>query len=256
MAVRQFNGSSDWIDFTLPANITGASTVLAVVRRTSDTSGWSSIYSHVNSAGTDGLLTFELEGSTGHQGGLSLDSGGNFAEQFSTTFLTADGWGIIGYSSGGAATPVFHISKNGAAFSHTAGGANVAIPATQAGGKLTVGRFLSGGAGSDFAALKIAAIWFFNGTALANATVDGLLAKTKTDFISAGATAGWELSQASTGTSVPDLVGAANQSGISGTTVVTGDDPPSGVYTLTGGAAATSLLVPRRRSRTRGLIIR
>lgn len=229
MAVRAFNGSSDWIDFTLPGNITGASSVLAVLEITSFTN-WSSIYSHVNSAGTDGLITFEVEGTSGHSGGLSLDSNG-FSEQFTNT-LTSSQWSIVGYSVTGAATPTFHMSKNGAAFTHTAGGANVNIPTSQSGGKLTVGRFLSGGTGADFAAMRIAALFACIGTSISNATVDTLVGKTKTDFQAAGFTNGWEFGQDSTGTNVLDVIGSANQSAINGTSVVTGDDPPSGVYVM------------------------
>lgn len=47
-----------------------------------------------------------------------------------------------------------------------------------------------------------------------------------------GAVALWDVNQASTSDQVLDLVGSANQTSITGTTVVTGDDPPGWTFGL------------------------
>ena len=55
-----------------------------------------------------------------------------------------------------------------------------------------------------------------------------------------GAVALWDFNQASTATALTDLVGTANQTAISGTSVVTTDDPTGWTFGLSGGGGGGS----------------
>lgn len=65
-------------------------------------------------------------------------------------------------------------------------------------------------------------------TALTGAGLETSLQK----WVDASADALWPYNQASTGTPVDDIVGAADQSSLTGTTVITGDDPPGFSFSL------------------------
>jgi len=79
----------------------------------------------------------------------------------------------------------------------------------------------------------IATAAVFTGVELTNLQVESVETSASTQNLKdLGATGLWDFNQASTGTAVSDLVGNFNQSAITGTTVVTGDDPPGWTFGL------------------------
>jgi hypothetical protein len=248
MAVRRLTRSAgDNISFG-GINLTGTFTIALVVKRISN-SAWHALIEGLTSANA---VAWVIELS--NLNAVSLETAG--ASVVSGSVVAADGWVLLVLSrAAGAGQPgdldqfkagswVTRISTN-----------SLNNPTDQTGGSIKVGRY--GTTSGDDADVQIATIAIWNGVHMTQAQAQELSAGSASawDANSAGApTEHWEYNQASVGTSITGRKAVSSQTAISGTSVVTGDDPASTIYSFSG-AAATSLLVPRRRV-PRGLIIR
>lgn len=237
MAVREFNGSSDDIRFAKGGwAATGALTIAVLVKRTANNT-WDALVSP-HTTGNVGTCGFELTDNSGgaFSNRLSYFAGGSgdAANNANQQLLAADGWAIVAMrKAAGTNAADFHLFKLGTSTWTTApAGANSPNPASSAGGDIRIGSY----EGTDWAAMRLAlvAVW------------DSQLSQVQVEALSTGLTtsawtghavapkAVWQFNQASVATSVTDLVGTSTQSTLNGTTVVTGDDPPSWTFAGSG----------------------
>lgn len=249
MAVRRFTRSSgDNIDFG-PVNLTGAFTIALVVKRMSN-AAWHCLIEGLTSANAV-AWAIELDNANA----VSMETGG--VAVTNSSVVAADGYVIIVVSKPAGTSGMSLDLYKGSWAARTTTGAGNPNPASQAGGSIKVGRY--GVASGDDADVQYATIAIWNGTQLTQAQAQALSAGSASAWDANGAgapTEHWEFNQAAVTTAITGRKGVSSETARSGTSVVTADDPVSGVYTLGGGAAPASLLIPRRRRPARGLIIR
>lgn len=240
-AVRDHDGTGDWIDLEV-IDITGAFSLVAVVKRDAD-GAWHAVSTHQTAADA---MRLGMALSNANRLQVSTHNGSSaFAEDSSAgsgtpfTVTAADSWCtlVITKSAGGGGT----LSKYtpGGGWVHTTFSASVQAPATQAGGKITLGRYQ---ASSDNFNGKIACYAIWNGTQLNQTQVESLdggdrqawksVAGGYTDLIEP-AVAPDGTAAASWATNVASENGTLDMTGTAGNgTIVSGDLPSSSVYTL------------------------
>lgn len=156
--------------------------------------------------------------------------------------ITADAWQILGVSkpAGTGTGPTFHRKVLGSgSWTHGTGSGTIADK-TSSVTRMEIGAFQGGGFSSCINA-HIAVVALFN-TALSDANVESIQTTPTTQKLAdLGAVGIWELTQTSTGTSVSDLVGSANQSSITGTTVIASDKPVGWTFGVSGGGSGGSV---------------
>jgi len=236
MAVREFNGTSDYInldDGIIGAfNNGGGSTVVMVVRPTTIAALFSdeALLSLSGSTTTISVLYDSGEGalSWGSDGGDHRVTGMGFS---------AATWQVIGFSkAGGTAVVRMHRKALGSGvWTHTDSAGSAGTSATDC-DLIRIACFRDG---SGFKDMRLATAAFFN-SALTDTDFVNIESNATTDYLlSLSPQACWDFNQDDVATSVTDLTGnGANEIGRSGTTVITGADP---AWTFHPAAADTGL---------------
>lgn len=225
MAIREFNGTSDRIVTAGTGTpIAGdAYSIVAIVEPLVLDS--SKVYVGLNNGGI--MCSLAESGS----GNMACFTSAASSDQNSTKY-TEDVWNIAAVTKTAGNHPTrFHNKQLGAgSWSHTDGGDpldnnlsnNVSI---------VFGASTSGGNNPKNCRIAAVGIYDFE---LTDGDIEAIDLIPTTQFLAdLGAVALWEFNQASTGTAVNDLVGNADQTSISGTTVVTGNDPPGWTFGAT-----------------------
>lgn len=214
---RRFNGSSDFVNFSHGALTTFAyGTLAALVRRRVD-SVWGGV---IQVTATDDRPAFGLEISDANKFGLNISQTG-YSESSSLTVTAADGWTIVVVTKAtGTAAPTFWKYPIGGSWSSEAGGTSVADNTDTGTTIIGVGTFHDGGFTGDFLDGDIAVCALWQGTALSSGQVQTLDDSYATW---AALSPSWQTTWAQTTVTTvnDDTAGGGNQSGISGTTVIT-----------------------------------
>lgn len=149
---------------------------------------------------------------------LFLDAGKIFANNDfgagGTGPTDKNGWYALAFTKvSGTNAYRYHLAAQGGSFTHSASGSSA--DGTAGITSIIFGKGnIKGGAKFDIAA---AAMWT---SALSDAAIDALGTSSMDTWLGASPVAAWQFNQASTGTAVNDLVGSANQTALTGTTVV------------------------------------
>jgi hypothetical protein len=220
MAVREFDGTDDEItldDGGLGQICNGAWSAVLVVKPTTVPASGEECFLAAHASGTHIFGFYDA-----NNGKLGFASSAAFTNYFASG-LTASAWQIIAVTkAAGTVAPRAHCKELGAgSWTHGDMGATVADRTE------TATSFVAGSRGGvEYKDTRIAVAAYYVGTNLSDANVESIQTTPSTQqLITLGASAVWEFDQASTATAVEDLVGIADQSGITGTTVVGGDDP-------------------------------
>lgn len=236
MAVREFNpAATDLIACSvgsLGAICNGAYSIIGIVKPLTATANGKA-YMGIQ-VGTSSLLSSFGENSSARQA-VYTD-----AEQADAITNVDTSWQILALSrASGTSTVAFSRKALGTGtWTHASSSQTVANNATTA-DRIEFGGFLAGGFGSS-KDCRIATIAVYN-TALSDATIESVQTTPSTQQLAdLGAVALWDFNQASTGTALADLVGTANQTAISGTSVVTTDDPTGWTFGLSGGGGGVA----------------
>lgn len=225
MAIREFDGATDSLTLSAGAlgSITsGAYSVIVVAKPTTIDA-------------IEGYVDFLNGGSL--KGGLFQANNDRLAifsdvdDSRAAADVTAGAWQILAVTkAAGASNPRFHRKELGAGvWTHNSSATPVDNNATS-----TTSVKLANGRDTRYAVASV-----FTG-ALSDLQVESVQTTPATATLNdLGALGLWDLNQASTGTAVVDLTaGHADQSALTGTTVIVGDDPPGwtfGVATVTPG---------------------
>lgn len=218
MPVRRFDRVDDQITTALGSLgfAFGPGTIAAIVRRSADSAAVETIFK----AGTSGT-TAQYQLNLAADGTIRLQSGSSTAFASGLTLVTADSWCLVGVTKAtGTSTPRIHkFVFSTLTWTHTDAGsalANSSAPANSAriGATNTPSQFFGGDLG----------IMGVSNTVLNDAAFEALVTG-EAAWDSAGFIAKWMFDQASTATAVEDDIGAAEQTAITGTTVVNEDIP-------------------------------
>jgi hypothetical protein len=228
MAVRSFTSTDELFldDGGLGAIANGAFSIVIIANPTS-LNAFEAFFS-AKGGGTGLGALYD-----GGGGKLAFGSSAAYGDYFSTG-MTAGDWQILATTkTAGSTTPRLHRKELGAgSWTHgdLGGSPSVADVATAA------TTFVVGSNnGTDYKDMLIAvAAWF--PTALSDGDVESIQTTPTTQKLAdLGAIALWDFNQASTATPVVDLIGTADETSVTGTTVVGGDDPPGWTFGLSGG---------------------
>jgi hypothetical protein len=232
---RTTRASAEFITFG-PVDLTGAFTIALVIKRMANTV-WHALIEGLTSANA---VAWAVELS-GVDNSVSMETGGTAVTNSSV--VAADGWvGIVVSKPAGTSGMSLDLYKGSWAARTTTGSGN-GNPASQTGGSIITGRY--GVVSGDDADVQYAAAAIWNGTQLTQAQAQALVPGSAAlwDANGAGApTEHWEFNQASVGTSITGRKGVSSQTAITGTSVVTSDDPAASVYAF----AAVIASQPRR----------
>lgn len=226
MTVRHFAGTafSDFVVFDAGnlAGFDGGPGTFAVVWR-----------AHTVSAAM-GLFRAYAGGGTGLWAVNPFSDGTTYFATSPSAFVQgpaySTGWLLTAYTkaAGSSAVRSHQLDLGTGAWSHAAEGTigdAAAAVATVEVGRFNAGEVLDG---------DIAALAFFD-VEMDDATVEATLGSAAADWLAAGPLAMWMFDQASTSDPVLDLTGGgADQTSVSGTAVLTGDDPPNFDLSLAG----------------------
>jgi len=153
------------------------------------------------------------------------------ADSASATNAMTTSWSIWAITkAAGTVAPVAHYGTLASgSLTHAATATAVANSSGTAGARLFFGTF----GASGFLNYRLAVGALFN-TALTNAQLDGVMtAKTTASIDALNPISLMEFTQTSVATAVTDLKSLATQAAITGTTAITGDDPPGWTFGLT-----------------------
>lgn len=245
MSVREFNGTSDYVTLTITGSMrfrfsdaTNGATWLAVLKRNSTTPDV------VIAPGDSGNLWAAFIQANGSGNGIAIYENPTGTILDGSSVVTADGWVMCGLTkTAGSSNVIAHklVLDGASSWSHTTGDLGNALAYTPANTATLLGAD-STDTPQDFFAGRMAVIGAWN-TALSNGTIETLepqqfgdMDALETAWLATSPQGMWRLDQASTGTAITDLTGnGSDQSALSGTTVINGDDPPfSRVYEETG----------------------
>src|SRR5215211_7491725 len=233
MTVREFDGVDDVIEAGVGALPGGGSalTVLCVWKPLAVEAG---ALVRVQASGGTAYAINQFSDSNVYFSNSNFDFG-------SIPYTAADGWMITGFSkAGGSAAAKAHkyVFATGT-WTHPSVGTLSGPAATP--DLVRFGVFTAG----QFGAIRLAAVAVW-GAALADATIETLgMALPDWLALSPAPAALWPFTQASTSTPVQDATGGgADQSAITGTTVVADDDPPGFDLSLTANAAVLTGTLP------------
>lgn len=229
--VRNFSrqtplASSDSIQLT-PPTTSGFGTLLVLVRRTGTENH--AVLSFA-AAGPSAVAEFYIKSAAGNQ--LALWNGST--DSFGTVALTADeGWALIAVTkASGSAVPRFHKCVLSTGVWTHADATTGAIADWTAWASAWLG---TSGDGFDFLNGQMAFAAFFGGNALSDASLETFTSISQ--IARANPTALWPLNQPTVATAVQDVIGAADQVAVTGTTVQSAQipnfntDTPIGVST-------------------------
>jgi hypothetical protein len=236
---RTFDGSGDFIKTSVGAcALTGAFTVVCVIRRNSNSTSYHNLLTAQTGALTGSQYGLEIE-SNGDGNNLQIQSGNTGFQASSFTVTTTDGWCLVaGGKASGTATPRMHkyvYSSN--TWTHQNAGGTLGNPSSVSGGVLAFGTWENDLDDYD-GDLAVAAIFDRN---LTDVEVEQL-AHTLQGWYAAGPVGMWIFDQSAIGQTVIDNTGnGANQSSITGTAVATSSAPGPGYgFPIDVGTAPTS----------------
>ena len=236
MPVRELDAIDDYIQFngTFDVNsATKAVTLLAVMKLVGDVASDAGLFGVGNSATNGQVAGFYERGS----GNLTWGTDDPAADDVSSIdFDDAGGalqniWVILAMNKAeGSAVARFHIMPlSSGTWTHTPGALSIPARSGAVPAQAFINRFVGGG---GFRGLRIATAAVFD-TSLSDTSIASVgTALTTASIAALSPIALWDFNQASTGTSVSDLIGSNNQGAINGTTVITGDDPPGWTFGL------------------------
>lgn len=219
---RTFDGAADYIRTDVGAcALTGAFTVVVVLRRNSNSAGYHNLLTAQTAATSGSQYGLEIE-SNGDGNNLQIQSGSTGFRSSSFSVTTSDGWVLVaGGKASGTTTPRMHkyvYSSN--TWTHENANGTAGNPSTVSGGVLAFGRW----EGVDDLDGDIAAAAIFDRN-LADAEVEQL-AHSLQGWLAAAPVGMWVLDQQSTGTAVNDWTGGgAQQNTVNGTAVATSSVP-------------------------------
>lgn len=223
MAVREFDGVDDLIELaagTLSTLVQGANTFAVIVKLTSDAD--KALVSFGAAANPlAGLVIFLNAGQ--HQPGYQSNAGGTLVAGVDLT--ASDGWLLIGFDKGSTTVkPRLHVYDYGAAtWTHADADNTVADQPASTVTRIAVGQ---DAAGNNKAAVRLAVFGAWK-SPLVDADYESGMRSSLGAWEALAPDALCPFNQASTADPVADTTGnGADQTSITGTTVVTGDDPP------------------------------
>jgi hypothetical protein len=242
MAVRSFNGSTDYIQLTQPAYFSGPWTWVGVFKRAS-VGTWQTPFSIAKS--NDSSLAFSYMDTNSAELGMNRVLGAYARETTHNPWGNTGAWRMIAVTFDDAVPHRFHETSDGSSWFQ--GPSNDAASATAnpqdwtADSALNIGRWDNTFNYFD-GLMAMQALHTSSG--LSDAAVRALAGGNAASFAAAGFDHVWVFNQASTGTAVTDSVGSLNQTAISGTSVVTGNDPSTALFDV-----QSPVAVGRMRSR-------
>lgn len=207
--VRRFNGSTDVATLSLGNLSTITFGTIAVLCRRTDEASWQGAFSTRSSGGTAEMYIDVAP--SGNSNFLWYSFAGTGNAGVAVTAANDWVWTIINKAAGSAA-PRTHKYVMSSGVWTRANGSAVGDATSPSGGSLQIGN-----AGGDFFKGDVAAVAVWT-TSVADAVLDGMV-NSWPAVLAASPQAAWLLNQASTGTSITDAIGSANQTALSGTTV-------------------------------------
>lgn len=232
MAVREFDGVNNFIRFTgafgAPNNGTNGLSILLVVRPLTNASGTAECFSNIASAasGAVNLGSIYQDVATAYTWGA--DNPSTDAQGAGLNPSTSS-WAVIAVTKGaGVVAPRLHYCPLGGTPVHAPGSITVGNSSGASATNWFFGEFPDGTGFRDFRLAAAA----FSLSAFSDAQVESVQTARTTAAINALSPLSLiEFNQSSV-TAPVDLKGVATQAAITGTSVVTGDDPPSWVFGL------------------------
>lgn len=216
-----FDGTDDQMVYGSPPQLTGALTMLIVVKILNASSAWLSLIENETSGGLHRVSLGR------HLTGDDIYVSNNFEGVSAGGDITsANGWMIVAATKAtGSATPDLHRVIIGGARTTTAGSVALSNASSYAAGNARIG------GNDDFANISVACAATWDGTVLTTGQLDGInTAKTSQSILDLSPS--WMV-DASDGL-VVDQAGTADRTSVVGTTAAA-DDPTGWVY-LGGGA--------------------
>lgn len=232
MAIREFNGSSDYIQMNVGglniANFAqGNYTWVGVAKPVNVTQVGKAIGSL--DIGTSNWLT-SLQ-----QSNNNIGIADDVNEYVGGGALTAV-WSVVASTKATGTTSVgFHMKPLGSgSWTHGNTGATTTAGVAGTPNRIEIGAARAGAFSSNWGG-RLAVLAVFN-KVLSDLEIEGIeTAKTTQSIYNLTPLALWDLNQASTGTAVTDLIGTSSQNTLNGTTVVTGDDPTGWTFGVSSG---------------------
>lgn len=229
IAVRNFNGTTDRVSCagTGAASFNGAHTIVGIVKLNALTAD-KGIVSFGNGATNLASLADASTNRIGYYTATEL-----CVPSFSEGIVTGV-WYIFAISkAAGTNFARFHVKPLGSgSWDHAAGGSSTIADKASVNTTVDFGRFVDN-SGSQDCRIAAAALYTAELTDLAIESIQTTPSMQKLKDL--GAVSLWNLNQASVATPVDDIIGAADQSSISGTTVVQDTVPGWDATTPTGG---------------------
>jgi hypothetical protein len=222
MAVREFDGVDDVIITAsggLGQIVNGAFTWVLLVKPTT-LAGPEAMAMSAGPGASD-----VIDGVYDNGAGVIARAGTFGGDKFFGVGMTASAWQVIGYAHpAGTTTCRGHRKVLGSgSWTHVDTSSGTLANISESVDNWRFGQFPDGTGEKD---MRLAVVAFWKGTALTDTDYVNIESNATTAFVqSLSPSALWEFNQASTGTAVDDLIGTADQSSITGTTVIGGDDP-------------------------------
>lgn len=244
---RRFNGTADVITLGLGTAINTITfgTMAVLCRRTTNNT-WNGPFC-TRSSGADAEMYLDIAPSSASPASVlwcSFAAGQNNNNAFTITAADDWVWVVITKATGSVAPRYHKYVMSTQTWTRGNGAGNIANATSPSGGSLQIGNVAGDFFDGDIAAV---AVWT---TALSDATLNTIPNNWVSGVLAASPQAAWLLNQASTGTSLSDAVGTANQTAITGTSVQSGTianwsesstTPISGTDTASGAEATVSL---------------
>jgi hypothetical protein len=216
---RRFNGTSDVVTLSLGTAInTITFGTIAVLCRRTDNNNWNGPFC-TRSSGLDAEMYLDIAPSSASPANVLWSSyGASQNNNNAFTVASADDWvWIVITKATGNVAPRYHkYVMSTQTWTRGNGTGNIGDATSPSGGSLQIGNVAGDFFKGDIAAV---AVWT---TALSDATLNNIPNNWTSGVLAASPQAAWLLNQASTGTSISDAVGTANQTALSGTSVQSG----------------------------------
>jgi hypothetical protein len=227
---RSFNGSSAYVQTQQHATNLGNYAIVAIGKVTGSPN-YGRFYSRSDSSGNGAVQV--LIDPSGNLGGVTQ------AYAQSSVGVGSNVWGIWVWRHGQTTTgnltsgvPRASVLQASGSWTHGNASSGAATPVSQVGGSTYFGCNVAGGARQEYLPVILELVLVIPDPIANDSDAVALGGKTLAQLLAISTTPleAWPFSQASTATPIEDLITGLDQTAISGTSVVTGDDPPSDVY--------------------------